>query len=107
MCVPSITDLSERLLSLESRLLWSLAARRVNDETALLAASRRLMAACPAPRVRERRIDIETAAIRMRRAATDQDSRGKQRVAVSGEVLAALDPDSRAATRLRGTATNR
>ena len=92
LCVPSIADLSERLLSLESRLVWSLAARRVNDETALLAASRRLMAACPAPRVRERRIDIETAAIRMRRAATDRILRGRQSVAVSGEVLAALDP---------------
>ncbi len=92
LCVPSIADLSERLLSLESRLLWSLAARRVNDETALLAASRRLLAACPAPRVRERRIDIETAAIRMRRAATDRILRGRQSVAVSSEVLAALDP---------------
>jgi exodeoxyribonuclease VII large subunit len=92
LCVPSIADLSERLLSLESRLVWSLAARRVDDETALLAASRRLMAACPVPRVRERRIEIETAAIRMRRAATDRILRGRQSVAVSGEVLAALDP---------------
>jgi exodeoxyribonuclease VII large subunit len=92
LCVPSVADLSERLLSLESRLIWSLAARRVNDETALLAASRRLMAACPVPGVRERRIDIETAAIRMRRAATDRILRGKQSVAVSEEVLAALDP---------------
>jgi exodeoxyribonuclease VII large subunit len=92
LCVPSIADLSERLLSLESRLLWSLAARRVNDETALLAASRRLMAACPVPRVRERRLDIETAAIRMRRAATARILRGRQSVAVSSEVLAALDP---------------
>ena len=92
LCVPSIADLSERLLSLESRLVWSLTARRVNDETALVAASRRLMAACPVPRVRERRIDVETAAIRMRRAATDRILRGRQSVAGSGEVLAALDP---------------
>jgi exodeoxyribonuclease VII large subunit len=92
LCVPSIADLSERLLTLESRLVWSLAARRVNAETALLAASQRLMVACPVPRVRERRIDIETAAIRMRRAATDRILRGRQSVAVSGEVLAALDP---------------
>ena len=50
------------------------------------------MASCPVPRLRERRTDIETAAIRMRRAATDRSSRGKQSVAVSGDVLAALDP---------------
>ena len=92
LCVPSIADLSEQLQSLESRLVWSLAARRVNAETALLAESRRLMAACPAPQVRERRIDIETAAIRMRRAATNRIVRDRQSVAVSGEVLAALDP---------------
>src|SRR5215216_4540074 len=92
LCVPSIADLSERLQSLESRLVWSLAASRANAETALLAASRRLTAACPAPMVGQRRIDIETAAFRMRRAATDRISRDRQSVAVSGEVLAALDP---------------
>ena len=92
LCVPSIADLSERLLSLESRLVWSLAASRANAETALLAASRRLTAACPAPMVGQRRIDIETAAFRMRRAATDRISRDRQSVSVSGEVLAALDP---------------
>jgi exodeoxyribonuclease VII large subunit len=92
LCVPLIAELSERVQSLESRLVWSLATIRANTETALLAASRRLAAACPAPTVRERRIDIETAAIRMRRAATDRIARSKQSVAVSGGVLVALDP---------------
>jgi exodeoxyribonuclease VII large subunit len=94
LCVPSIAELSERLLSLESRLIWSLASKRANTEAALLATSRRLMATCPGPRVLERRVDIETAAIRMRRAVTNTFSRGRQSVAVSSEVLAALDPSA-------------
>ena len=92
LCVPSIADLSERVQSLESRLIWSLATRRAHTKAALLAASRRLVAACPVPTVRERRVDIETAAIRMHRAATHRIARSKQRVAVSGGVLVALDP---------------
>ncbi len=92
LCVPSIEELRERVKSLESRLIWSLAARRATAEAPLRAASRRLLVSCPMPRIRDRRTDIETAAIRMRRAATDRVSRGKQSVAVSGDVLAALDP---------------
>src|SRR5215217_265791 len=92
LCVPSIADLSERVQSLESRLVWSLATRRAHTETALLSASRRLVAACPVPTVRKRRIDIETTANRMHRAATHRIARSKQRVAVSSAVLVALDP---------------
>src|SRR5918997_2253714 len=51
LCVPSIADLSERLHALESRLVWSLAARRADAESALLATSHRLIAAGPVPRV--------------------------------------------------------
>lgn len=92
LCVPSIADLSERLQSLESRLVWSWAARLANAETALVTASHRLTASCPVPRVRERRIDLEAAALRMRGAVTGRVLRSRQSVAVSGEVLAALDP---------------
>ncbi len=92
VCVPSIAELGERLLSLESRLVWSLAARRANGEAALHAASRRLVASYPLPRLQERRSDIATAATRMRRAVTDKVSRDKQCVAGSGDVLTALDP---------------
>jgi exodeoxyribonuclease VII large subunit len=92
VCVPSILELSERLLSLESRLIWSLAARRATGEAALHAASRRLVATCPEPRLRERRSDIASAATRLRRAVTDKVSRGKLSVAGSGDVLTALDP---------------
>jgi exodeoxyribonuclease VII large subunit len=92
LCVPSIADLSERLHSLESRLVWSMGARRADAETALLATSHRLIAAGPVSRVRERKIDIESAAIRMHRAVTDTLSRSRQSVAVSGAMLAALDP---------------
>jgi exodeoxyribonuclease VII large subunit len=92
VCVPSIVELSERLLSLESRLIWSLATRRANGDAALHAASRRLVASCPLPRLRERRSDIATAATRMHRAVTDKMSRDRQRVAGSGDVLTALDP---------------
>jgi exodeoxyribonuclease VII large subunit len=92
VCVPSIVDLGERLLSLESRLIWSLAARRANDDAALHAASRRLLASSPEPRLRERRSDIATAARRMRRAVNDRVSRDKLSVAGSGDVLTALDP---------------
>src|ERR671911_1976917 len=77
VCVPSIAELGERLLSLESRLIWSLAARRANGDAALDAASRRLLASSPMPRLREHRTEIETAAIRMRRAATDKILRDK------------------------------
>jgi exodeoxyribonuclease VII large subunit len=92
LCVPSIVELSERLLSLESRLIWSLAARRANGDAALYAASRRLAASSPVPMLRERRSDIATVALRMRRAVTDKVSRDKQSVAGSGQVLTALDP---------------
>jgi exodeoxyribonuclease VII large subunit len=92
VCVPSIAELGERLLSLESRLIWSLAARRANGDAALFAASRRLLASSPMPRVQERRSAIGTAAIRMRRAVTDRVSHGKLSVAGSGGVLTALDP---------------
>jgi exodeoxyribonuclease VII large subunit len=92
LCVPSISDLSERVQSLESRLVWSLATRRAHTETALLSASRRLVAACPVPTVRKRRIDIETTANRMHRAATHRIARSRQRVAVLSAVLVALDP---------------
>ena len=92
VCVPSIAELGERLLSLESRLIWSLATRRASGDAALQAASRRLVASCPVPRLREHRSEIGTAATRMRRAVGDRVSRGKQSVAVSGDVLAALDP---------------
>ena len=92
VCVPSIVELGERLLSLESRLIWSLAARRANDDAALHTASRRLVASCPLPRLRERRSDIGTAAMRMRRAITDRVSHGKLSVASSADVLTALDP---------------
>jgi exodeoxyribonuclease VII large subunit len=92
LCVPSITDLSERLHALKSRLVWSMAARRADAETALLAVSHRLISAGPIPRVHERRIDIGSAAIRMHRAVTDTISRSSQSVAVSGAKLAALDP---------------
>jgi exodeoxyribonuclease VII large subunit len=92
LCVPSIADLSERVQSLESRLVWSLATRRAHTETALLSASRRLVAACPVPTVRKRRIDIETTANRMHRAATHRIARSRQRVAVLSAVLVALDP---------------
>jgi exodeoxyribonuclease VII large subunit len=92
VCVPSIAELGERLLSLESRLIWSLAARRANGEAALDAASRRLLASSPMPRVQERRSAIGTASIRMRRAVTDRVSHGKLSVAGSGGVLTALDP---------------
>jgi exodeoxyribonuclease VII large subunit len=94
LCVPSIADLSERLQALDSRLIWSLAASRANAADGLREASRRLIAACPVRSVQERRIDIETAAIRMRRATTDTISRSRQRVAVSSDVLAALDPEA-------------
>ena len=92
VCVPSIAERGERLLSLESRLIWSLAARRTNGDAALDAASRRLLASSPMPRVQERRSVIGTAAIRMRRAVTDRVSHGKLSVAGSGGVLTALDP---------------
>jgi exodeoxyribonuclease VII large subunit len=92
LCVPSIADFSERVQSLESRLVWSLATRRAHTETALLSASRRLVAACPVPTVRKRRIDIETTANRMHRAATHRIARSRQRVAVLSAVLVALDP---------------
>jgi exodeoxyribonuclease VII large subunit len=92
VCVPSIVELGERLLSLESRLIWSLASRRADSDAALQAASRRLLASCPMPRIREQQSDIGIAAIRMRRAVTDRVSLGKFRVAGSGDVLTALDP---------------
>jgi exodeoxyribonuclease VII large subunit len=92
LCVPSIVELSERLLSLESRLIWSLAAHRATADAALDAASRRLLASCPGPGLREHRSDIGIAATRLRRAVSDRVSRGKYSVAVSGDVLAALDP---------------
>jgi exodeoxyribonuclease VII large subunit len=92
LCVPSIVELSERLLSLESRLIWSLAEQRATADAALDAASRRLLASCPGPGLRERRSDIGIAATRLRRAVNDRVSRGKYSIAVSGEVLAALDP---------------
>jgi exodeoxyribonuclease VII large subunit len=85
-------ELSERLLSLESRLIWSLAAQRATADAALDAASRRLLASCPGPGLREHRSDIGIAATRLRRAVSDRVSRGKYSVAVSGDVLAALDP---------------
>jgi exodeoxyribonuclease VII large subunit len=94
VCVPSIAELGERLLSLESRLIWSLAACRATAETALLAASRRLVASYPLPRLQERRSDIAAAAARMRRAVTDKVWRDKQCVAGSREVLTALNPDA-------------
>ena len=94
LCVPSIADLSERLQSLESRLVWSWAARSANAETALVTASHRLTASCPVPRVRERRIDLEAAALRMSGAVTGRVLRSRQSVSVSGEVLAALDPSA-------------
>jgi exodeoxyribonuclease VII large subunit len=92
LCVPSISDLNERLHSLESRLVWSLAARRADAEPALLAASHRLIASGPVPRLRERRIEIESAAIRMRGVVSDTLSRSRQSVAVLDAMLAALDP---------------
>ena len=92
LCVPSIAELGERLLSLESRLIWSLATHRASGDAALQAASRRLLASCPVPRLREHKSDIGTAAIRMRRAVGEMISRGKQNVAGSGDVLTALDP---------------
>jgi exodeoxyribonuclease VII large subunit len=94
VCVPSIAELGERLLSLESRLIWSLAACRATAETALLAASRRLVASYPLPRLQERRSDIAAASARMRRAVTDKVWRDKQCVAGSREVLTALNPDA-------------
>jgi exodeoxyribonuclease VII large subunit len=92
VCVPSIVELGERLLSLEARLIWSLASRRADSDAALQTASRRLLASCPMPRIREQQSDIGIAAIRMRRAVTDRVSLGKFRVAGSGDVLTALDP---------------
>jgi len=92
LCVPSIADLSARLHGFESRLLWSLAERRAHAETALLATSQRLIAAGPVPRLRERRIDIESAAIRMRGVVMDTLSRSRERVTIFGAMLTALDP---------------
>jgi exodeoxyribonuclease VII large subunit len=94
LCVPSIADLNERLHGLESRLLWSLAERRAHAETALLATSQRLIAAGPVPRLRERRIDIESAAIRMRGVVMDTLSRSRESVTIFGAMLTALDPVS-------------
>jgi exodeoxyribonuclease VII large subunit len=92
VCVPSMAELGERLLSLESRLIWSLAARRADGDAALQAAARRLLASCPVPRLREHSSELGTAANRMRRAVGDRVSRGKLSVALSGDVLAALNP---------------
>jgi exodeoxyribonuclease VII large subunit len=92
LCVPSLDELGERLQALESRLAWAFSARRADAATPLYAASRRLVASCPVPRLREGRTAIETAAVRMRRGATDKVFHSKQSVAASGEVLAALDP---------------
>jgi len=92
VCVPSIVELSERLLSLESRLIWALTARRANSDAMLHAASRRLLASSPAPRLRERRSDIATAARRMRQAVTDKVAGDKQSIVGFGQVLTALDP---------------
>lgn len=92
LCVPSISDLSERLHALESRLVWSLATKRGDAEAALLAASHRLIAAGPVPGLRERRIEIESAAIRMRAVVSDTLSRSRQSVAVFDAMLSALDP---------------
>ena len=92
LCVPSIADLSERLQSMESRLIWSLAVRRANADMALREASRRLVASDPSPQLWKCRTDIETAALRLRGAAVDRISRGMHDVAVAGDVLAALDP---------------
>ena len=92
LCVPSIVESSERLLSLESRLIWSLAAQRATANAGLDTASRRLLASCPGPGLREHRSDIGIVATRLRRAVSDRVSRGKYSVAVSGDVLAVLDP---------------
>jgi exodeoxyribonuclease VII large subunit len=92
LCVPSIDELRDRVQSLESRLTWSWATRRASAEAPIQEASRRLAAASPAPGIRERRTEIEIAALRMRRAAVGTVSRGKQSVANSGDVLTALDP---------------
>jgi exodeoxyribonuclease VII large subunit len=92
VCVPSIVELGERLMSLESRLIWSQAARRADGDAALQAASRRLFASSPMPTLRERRSDIGTASVRMQMAVTNRVSHGKLRVAGSGDVLTALDP---------------
>jgi len=94
LCVPSIAELTERLQSLESRLVWAWAARLANAETALVTTSHRLTASCPAPAMRERRIDLEAASLRMRGAVTGRVLRSRQSVAVSREVLAALDPSA-------------
>src|SRR3954469_17998741 len=94
LCVPSIADLSERLQSVASRLVWSWAARLADAESALVTVSHRLTASCPAPGIRERRIDLEAATLRMRGAVTARVLRSRQSVAVAGEVLSALDPSA-------------
>ena len=107
LCVPSIADLSERLQSLESRLVWSWAARLANAETALVTASHRLTASCPAPaatRAENRSRSRRTAHAqgRNRQGFTQQaERRGFRRGAGRARSR------SRASARLRGAATHR
>ena len=90
---PQSRSSSERLLSLESRLIWSLAARRANSRAALQTASRRLMAACPVPTLREQQKRYrDRQQFACAGPSPTESHAASQSVAGSGDVLAALDP---------------
>jgi exodeoxyribonuclease VII large subunit len=94
MSVPSVAELHERVLSLASRLAWSMSA---HHEAAAFYAERcstRLRALSPVGRVEEKRAAIEVLRQRLERATRGRISDEAQRLANARAVLATLDPNA-------------
>ena len=92
MCVPSIHELNEHVQSLGARLNWSFDARVADATAAAHAASRRLIAANPKWNWRESGKAVQVSTNRLHRSALTRVTSGKQHLAASADVLAALEP---------------
>jgi exodeoxyribonuclease VII large subunit len=92
LCVPSASELRERLLNLESRLSWSTAIHHQAARSAVEEASRRLLRLAPSARLDDRRRALEAWSLRLRRAVDGRMAERSRKVAEAGALLSALSP---------------
>lgn len=90
--VPSVAELHDRVLSLTSRLAWSMSTRRESAALESQGVAARLAAVNPASIARNQRAAADDAARRLERLMSSRMKREREHVAGSASLLATLDP---------------
>jgi exodeoxyribonuclease VII large subunit len=94
ICVPSVTELRDRVAALNARLGWAFGARRGDATSSVLSTSRRLLALSPRTRLEERRRNVESTTFKLERMGRESLTAARFQLTMASALLATLDPQS-------------